>query len=104
MKLWKKILLLLLAVILLAQVPFICNRWKFGQLHDKINQLQAQKAETVNPNFNDYKGVIHVHTAIGGHSTGNFDELVDGAAKNNLDFVVMTEHTAALYDTSALTL
>lgn len=102
MKLWKKILLILLAVILLAQIPFIYNRYKFGRLHDKINSLQ--KTEIANPNFNDYKGIIHVHTAIGGHSTGNFDELIDGAAKNNLDFVVMTEHTAALYDTSALTL
>ena len=41
---------------------------------------------------------------MGGHSTGGFDELIDGARKNNLDFVVMTEHTAELYDTSAQTL
>lgn len=104
MKLWKKIILILLVIFLLAQIPFVYNRWKFRQLHDRINQLQAQKTESVNQNFKDYKGVIHVHTAIGGHSTGTFDELVDGAAKNNLDFVVMTEHTTDLYDTSALTL
>jgi hypothetical protein len=104
MKLWKKILLILSVVILLAQIPFIYSRYKFGQLHDKIIQLQVQEKLIANPNFDDYKGVIHVHTAIGGHSTGSFDELIDGAAKNNLDFVVMTEHTAALYDTSALTL
>jgi len=104
MKLWKKILLILFAVVLLAQIPFVYNRYKFGQLHDNISALQNQRIENSNPNFNDYKGVIHVHTAIGGHSTGTFDELIDGAAKNNLDFVVMTEHTAALYDTSALTL
>lgn len=104
MKLWKKILLILLAVVLLAQIPFIYNRWKFGQLHDKIAQLQTQRVENSNQNYTDYKGVIHVHTAIGGHSTGTFDELIDGASKNNLDFVVMTEHTAALYDSSALTL
>jgi len=104
MKLWKKILLIVLAVILLAQIPFIYNRYKFGRIHDRINLLQTQRIETDNQNFNDYKGVIHVHTAIGGHSTSGFDELVDGASKNNLDFVVMTEHTAALYDTSALTL
>jgi hypothetical protein len=104
MKLWKKILLILLAIFLLAQIPFVCNRYRFGQLHDKINQFQAQKAEAADSNYNDYKGIIHVHTAIGGHSTGNFDELIDGAMKNNLDFVAMTEHTAALYDTSALTL
>jgi len=104
MKLWKKILLILLAVILLAQIPFIYNRYKFGQLADKISALEAQKIQTSNQNYKDYKGVIHVHTAIGGHSTSGFDELIDGATKNNLDFVVMTEHTAALYDTSALTL
>lgn len=104
MKLWKKILLVLLAVFLLAQIPFVYNRYKFGQLNEKINQLQTQRIENTDSNYKDYKGVIHVHTAIGGHSTGTFDELIDAAGKNNLDFVVMTEHTAALYDTSALTL
>ncbi len=104
MKLWKKILLILLAVLLLAQIPFIYNRYQFGQLHDKILALQTQKIENPNSNYRDYKGIIHVHTSIGGHSTGTFDELIDGAAKNELDFVVMTEHTTDLYDTSALTL
>lgn len=104
MKLWKKIFLVLVAIFLLVQIPFIYNRYKFGQLYDKINQLQTQRIENSNPNFKDYKGIIHVHTSIGGHSTGGFDELIDGATKNNLDFVVMTEHTAPLYDTSALTL
>ena len=104
MKLWKKILLVLLAVFLLAQIPFVYNRYKFGQLSDRINQLQTQRTENADPNYKDYKGIVHVHTAIGGHSTGTFDELIDAAGKNNLDFVVMTEHTAALYDTSALTL
>lgn len=104
MKIWKKICLTLLAVVLPAQIPFIYNRWKFGQLYDKINLLQTQRVENVNPTFKDYKGIIHVHTSIGGHSTGTFDELIDGASKNNLDFVVMTEHTTDLYDTSALTL
>jgi len=104
MKLWKKILLILLAAVLLAQIPFIYNRYKFGQLADKISSLETQRVQLSNQNYKDYKGVIHVHTAIGGHSTSGFDELINGAAKNNLDFVVMTEHTAALYDTSALTL
>lgn len=104
MKWWKKIILITLAVFLLAQLPFIYNRYQFGRLHDRINQLQAQRIENADPKFKDYKGIIHVHTAIGGHSTGTFDELVDGAAKNNLDFVVMTEHTTDLYDISALTL
>ncbi len=104
MKLWKKIILILLAIFLLAQIPFIYNRYQFGRLYDEINRLQTQRIENANQNFKDYKGIIHVHTAIGGHSTGSFDELIDGANKNNLDFVVMTEHTTDLYDTSALTL
>ena len=104
MKLWKKILLILLAIVLLVQIPFVYRRYQYGQLAEKINALENHRIETANQNYNDYKGVIHVHTGIGGHSTGNFDELIDGAAKNNLDFVVMTEHTADLYDTSALTL
>ena len=104
MKLWKKILLILLVIVLLAQTPFIYRRYQYGQLAGKINALQMQKTEVVSQSFNDYKGVIHVHTAIGGHSTGNFDELVDGARKSELDFVVMTEHTAEFYDTSAVTL
>ncbi|MCA1639656.1 MAG: hypothetical protein LC768_15220 [Acidobacteria bacterium] len=104
MKLWKKILLILLAIILLAQIPFVYRRYQYGQLAGKINSLQTQRNEIADQNFNDYKGVIHVHTSLGGHSTGNFDELIDGAAKSNLDFVVITEHTAEFYDTSALTL
>ena len=104
MKLWKKILLVLFFVILLAHIPFIYNRYQFGNLHEKINQLQNQKTSLSNQNYNDYKGVIHVHTFLGGHSTGTFEELILGAKANNLDFVVMTEHTSELFDTSATTL
>jgi hypothetical protein len=104
MKLWKKIAIVLVVIILLAQIPFIYNRYRFGQLADKINVLQSQRVENANPNFNDFKGIIHAHTSLGGHSTGTFDELIQGASANQLDFVVMTEHTSALYDTSALTL
>ncbi|MGI8641569.1 MAG: hypothetical protein ACR2MG_16690 [Pyrinomonadaceae bacterium] len=104
MKLWKKIILILLCVLLPAQIPFIYRRYQTGKLADKIYALDAQQKENTNSNYRDYEGVIHVHTSLGGHSTGGFDELVDGARKNNLDFVVMTEHTTELYDTSAQTL
>lgn len=104
MKLWKKIILILLCVLLLTQIPFIYHRYEIGQLANKISLLKSQKINRENQNYNDYKGIIHVHTSLGGHSTGSFDELIDGARKNNLDFVVMTEHTSELYDTSAQTL
>ena len=104
MKLWKKILIALVCVIALTQIPFIYNRYKIGQLAGKISQLEAQKTNSPNQNYNDFKGVIHVHTSLGGHSTGTFEELVEGAGKNALDFVVMTEHVEKYYDTSAMTL
>src|SRR5688572_24508638 len=104
MKLWKKILFIFIAFILLAQTPFIYNRYQTGRLDDKIAELQAKRTNFSNQNYDDYKGIIHAHTFLGGHSTGSFDELIKGAANNNLDFVVMTEHTAENYDTSAMTL
>lgn len=104
MKLWKKILLVLLAVLLSAQIPFVYRRFQIGKLSEKIKALDSQRKTIENPNFNEYKGVIHAHTSLGGHSTGAFDELISGAKANNLDFVVMTEHTAENFDTSALTL
>ncbi len=104
MKLWKKIILFLFAAIVLAQIPFVYRRIQTGNLAAKIANLDAQKQVRVNSKFDEYTGVIHVHTSLGGHSTGNFDELIDGARANNLDFVVMTEHTSQSYDTAAMTL
>lgn len=104
MKLWKKIVLILFAVLLLAQIPFIYRRYENGELAVKIANLDAQKQSSVDEKFNDFKGVVHVHTSLGGHSTGDFDELIEAASRNNLDFVLMTEHTSELYDTAALTL
>jgi hypothetical protein len=104
MKLWKKILLVLLAVILLAQIPFCYRRYQLGQLAGRVAELQQQRISIENEQYNDYKGIIHAHTSLGGHSTGSFDELIKAAQTNKLDFVVMTEHTAELFDTSALTL
>ncbi len=105
MKLWKKILLVLLDILLLAQIPFIYRRYEIGQLSHKVSELANRGGEIKkDPNFNEYKGVIHAHTSLGGHSTGSFEELIAGANENDLDFVLMTEHVSEAYDTSALTL
>lgn len=104
MKLWKKILLILLGILLILQIPFIYRRFQISNRADKINSLATNRANFSNLNFNEYKGIIHAHTNLGGHSTATFDELIDGASKNNLDFVVMTEHTAENFDSSAKTL
>ena len=104
MKLWKKTALVLLVLLILLQIPFVYRRFQKGGLADNISRGDAERIVRTDSQFADYKGVIHVHTAIGGHSTGSFNELVGAARENNLAFVVMTEHTSGLFDTSALTL
>jgi len=103
-KFLKKFFLIVLIVLLLIQIPFIYRRYQNGRLAEKINQLQSQRTVQQDPNYTEYKGIIHAHTSLGGHSTGTFDELIDGANASDLDFVIMTEHYTDQYDTSALTL
>lgn len=104
-KLLKRILLIILAVLIAVQAPFIYRRYKIGQLAAKIEQLnQARTPATADSKYKEYKGIIHAHTNLGGHSTGSFDELIAAANANDLDFVIMTEHWSDTIDTAALTL
>src|SRR5262245_23581311 len=103
MKRWKKLILVLLLLISLSQVPFAYRRYQLGRLQTLINQLNSQRS--VNPDiYTEYKGVIHVHSFLGGHTGGNFEEIIKGAQANQLDFVIMTEHPAKDFDTASLTL
>lgn len=105
MKRWKKLLLLLFILFLLSQIPFAYRRYKLGRLHAAIQQINSQhQAQPDNGNFAEYKGVIHVHSFLGGHSSGNFEEVIRAAKANQLAFVVMTEHPSQNFDTSAMTL
>ncbi len=54
--------------------------------------------------FTEYKGVVHVHSFLGGHSAGTFSEIISAAQANQLQFVIMTEHTEKDFDTAAMTL
>ena len=91
-------------VVLLSQIPFACNRFRVRQLATKISELNAKPNLSNDLGYRDYKGAVHVHSFLGGHSTGTFEELLDGAKKNSLDFVVMTEHVSDSFDSSAKTL
>lgn len=104
MKILKRILLSILVIILVFQIPFIYRRYKIGQLAAKVAQADAGRTGRSNSQYREYKGIIHAHTSLGGHSTGGFDELITAANANDLDFVLMTEHWSDVYDTSALTL
>ena len=109
MKIVRKIILVLLAVLIAVQVPFIYRRHqigKFGNRFDARAKLAIDTPAREIPGYVEYKGVMHVHTFLGGHSTGTFEELIKAAnaPNNRLDFVVMTEHYEKEYDTSELTL
>ncbi len=96
--------MVLLAVLVAVQVPFIYRRYETGKRAAKIADLQANRVEHPTDGYREYRGVIHAHTSLGGHSTGGFDELIKAANTDGLDFVLMTEHWSDEYDTSALTL
>src|SRR6266852_9520003 len=101
----RKILIVLLGLVVLSQLPFAYRRYRLARLQKAIQQLESQRAAPQSESdFIDYQGVIHVHSSLGGHSTGTFAELIAAAKANQLDFLIMTEHPQAEFDTSAMTL
>ena len=103
MKPWKKILLGLLLVVLISQIPFVYRRYQLGKLNAAILSLQSHRQATAD-GYLEVVGVSHVHSFLGGHSSGTFQEIVSAAAANRLNFVLMTEHPAREFDTAAMTL
>ena len=100
-----RLILPLLILILLSQIPFAYRRYKLGRLNAAIQQLNSQRITSQdNGGFAEYKGVIHVHSFLGGHSTGTFEEIIAGAKANQLSFVVMTEHPSKDFNTAEMTL
>ncbi len=100
----RRILIVILGLIVLSQLPFAYRRYRLRRLHNTIQQLASERVPPAESEYADYRGVIHVHTALGGHSTGNFTELIAAAKTNQLAFVIMTEHPQADFETAALTL
>src|SRR3979409_854540 len=99
----RRILIVILGLIIVSQLPFAYRRYRLKRLHNTIEQLASQRVPTTGESeFVDYQGVIHVHSSLGGHSTGNFAELIAAAKANQLDFVIMTEHQQRDLDTGAL--
>jgi hypothetical protein len=100
----RKILIVMLGLVVLSQIPFAYRRYRLARLRKVIQQLESQRVPSAEGEYVDYQGVIHVHSSLGGHSTGAFAELIAAAKANQLDFVIMTEHPQAEFDTSAMTL
>jgi hypothetical protein len=105
MRLWKKIVLAILVLVLLSQLPFAYRLYKLQRLHSAIVILNSQRGtDQIDDGFTDYRGIIHVHTSLGGHSSGNLADVVRAARATGLAFVVMTEHPSEFMDTSEMTL
>ena len=100
---FKKILASVVLLLLLSQIPFAYRRYKLRKLSATIRQLNSQRTQT-QTNLTEYKGVVHVHSFLGGHSSGTFSEIIAAAQANELNFVIMTEHTEKDFDTAAMTL
>ena len=102
---FKKILIGIVVVLLLSQIPFACRRYKLRKLNAAVQQIDSELARIPKPLYRyEYKGAIHVHSFLGGHSSGTFSEIISAAKANKLDFVIMTEHTEKDFDTAAMTL
>jgi len=101
----RKILIVVVGLIVVSQLPFAYRRYRLRRLHNTIQQLGSQRVPpSTETEFIDYAGVIHVHSSLGGHSNGNFAELIAAAKANQLNFVIMTEHPQQDFDTAAMTL
>jgi hypothetical protein len=101
----RKVFLALAVLIVVSQLPFAYRRYKLGRLNAVIQAVNSSRQPAqVNQNYSEYKGVMHVHSFLGGHSRGSFTEIISAARANQLDFVVMTEHPEADVDTAAMTL
>src|SRR5881394_2512259 len=101
----RKIFFAILLLVTVSQLPFAYRRYRLSKLQAAIQQLSTQRTPTSSDNqYVDYKGVIHVHSFLGGHSNGKFAEMIAVAKANQLDFVIMTEHPQPTFDTAAMTL
>lgn len=106
MKRRKKIALALLALLLVSQAPFAYRSYTLRRLGAAIDELNARRSSVLPEEqpLQEYVGVFHVHSFLGGHSTGTLEEIVRAAKAERLDFVLMTEHPSSRLDTAAATL
>ena len=100
----KKIFIAVVAIVLVLQIPFVYRRYKLRKLSFAVQEINAQRAPAPQTAYAEYKGVIHVHSFLGDHSSGTFQEIISAAQANQLNFVFMTEHTEKDFDTAAMTL
>ena len=100
----KRFIAVLLLLLFVSQIPFAYRRYKLRRLNAAIQQLNSERITHERQGFSEHVGVVHVHSFLGGHSAGTFQEIISAAQANRLQFVIMTEHTEKDFDTAAMTL
>ena len=100
----KRVILTVVILLVVSQIPFACRRYKLRRLNAAIQQLNSERTTHEREGFSEHVGVIHVHSFLGGHSSGTFQEIISAARANRLQFVIMTEHPEEHIDTAAMTL
>ena len=100
----KRVLAAILLLLVASQIPFAYRRYKLRRLNAAIQQVNSSRTNHERDGFSEHIGVVHVHSFLGGHSAGTFSEIIAAAEANRLQFVIMTEHTEAHFDTAAMTL
>ena len=95
-----KFALALAALFLLTQAPFIYRRYQLGRLSAQIAELNARRIVEQADADADYSGVLHVHSFLGGHSTGSFAEIVERSAA--VSFTSRFDSTSVEFATKAL--
>ncbi len=100
-----RIFIVLLAALLLAQLPFVYRRIQTGRVASVIERTTPKpQSDGGSSPLREVKGIVHVHTAFTGELSNAFDEMLEAAASNQLDFVLLTEHYSTAFDTSKITL
>jgi len=101
----RKVLLGFVILLAVTQLPFAYRRYKLGRLNATIQAINSShRPARMDQSYSEYKGVMHVHSFLGGHTRGSFTDIISAARANALDFVVMTEHAEQDIDTAAMTL
>lgn len=80
----------LFLLIFLLQLPFL---YSLCQSRAVSSYLQSLPREEMPVPFQDWRGAIHLHTALGGHSLATYPELFEAAKETGSRYLVMTEHS-----------
>ena len=91
-------------LLLLVQIPFAYRRYKLRKLSAAIQQTQfATRTPFQRPTTPSTKAWSTCTRFSADTAQVRFPEIIDAAKANQLDFVIMTEHTEKDFDTAAMT-